>query len=293
MALDVVGTINANDLQAEELRRIVRGVAVEGTLKVGDFAVTQNGTPNMSVNVAAGEAFVEGDESTAQGLYYVRNGATVNVAVSAASSSNPRKDIVVLRVRDAQYSGATNAAALEVIAGTPAASPSAPATPSNALKLAELTVGQSASSVVTANIAGTRYRSSNVDHQYLVNDATTVGIIGSNVTIFSGTVTKPTHWVEYDLHIHGRMVFETTASAGAHNRFTTMSQVPSGTERNQGRVSMIGVQTGVSALFQDPVDVVVNGLTVDTTFRYQATVTDGGGGNVVRRLVIATLNRTR
>lgn len=295
MAINTVGTIAANDLQADEFRRILRAFGPEGTLAPGDYTVTANGTPNMSVNVSAGEALVQGDNATSQGLYYVRNDATVNLTVTTASSSNPRKDIVVLEVLDSDYTGSSDLGRLRVVAGTPASSPSPPATPSTALKLAEITVGQSASSITSGNITSTRYRSADVDHQYLVNDTTTVGVLGASpVNVFtSGTIVMPTGWTEYNLHVHGRMIFDTQSSAGTHNRYTTSAQVPSGTERNQGRVSTIGVQVGVSAFFQDPIDVVVTGLTADTTFRYQVTLTDGTGGSVVRRLVIATLSRTR
>lgn len=292
MAIETVGLIGENLLHPEQMRRILRGMAPEGTLKAGDFAVTENGTPNMSVNVAAGEAYVEGDESTSQGLYYVRNDATLNVAVSAASGANPRKDIVVVRVRDDDYSGATNAGDVAVIAGTPAASPTVPATPSNAVKVAEITVGQSASTVVQSNIVSTRYRSRDTDHQYLINTTGSEGVLGALTTIIEGTVTMPEGWVQYDLHIHGRVVWETQSSSGTHNRITTLNQVPSGETKNEGRVSLIGAQTGVSALYQDPIDVVVSGLTANTTYRYQAQATIGGA-TALRMLAIATLTRLR
>ena len=300
MAIDKVGTIRADGvdrLEPDEFRRILRAFASEGTLKPGDFAVSQNGTPNMSVNVAAGEALVEGDSSTAQGLYYVRNPSTLNVPVSAASSSNPRKDIVIVEVLDSDYTGSSDVGQVRVVAGTPASSPSAPATPISSLKLAEITVGQSASSVTTANILSTRYRSSSTDTQFLVNDNPVAGngvLTGAGtVTAFSGTVTKPANWVEYDVHFHGKVVWENQGSAGAHSRFTTLTQAPSGTTRNEGRVSVVGASTGVSVFETDPIDANVTGLTADLTFRYQALVTTGGGGNYVRRVVTATLTRTR
>jgi len=301
LAIDKVGLVRAdgsNRLEADELRRILRGVASEGTLKSGDLAVTQNGTPNMSVNVAAGEAFVEGDSSTAQGLYYVRNNATVNLAISQASSTNPRKDIVILEVLDSDYTGSSDLGQLRVVAGTPGASPSPPATPVSSLKLAEITVPQSASSIVSANIGtgfGIRYRSTNVDHQWIVNDEpnTGNGIIGSNVTIASGTILKPAGWVQYDVHFHGKVVYEVQAAAGTQNRFTTSTQAPSGQQISPGRVSLLGETTGVSVFDTDVIDATATGQTADLTFRYQATVTRGGGGNYTVRYIAATLNRTR
>ncbi len=295
MAIETVGTLAANDLEPEQFRRIMRAFGPEGTLKQGDYAVTANGTPNMSVNVAAGEALVQGDSSTSQGVYYVRNDATVNLSISAASGSNPRRDLIILEVLDSDYTGASDLGRLRVVTGTPASSPALPSTPVSSIPLADVTVPQSASSIVSGNVNnGVRYRSGDVQHQYIVNNSTTVGILGASpVTIVSGTVTIPGGWTEYDCHFHGRIIYDTQSSSGTHNRYTTSVQAPSGSELNQGRVSTIGVQVGVSAFFQDPVDAVVTGLTGNLSFRYQATLTDGSGGSVVRSLVIATLNRTR
>src|SRR6266496_494426 len=90
----------------------------------GALAVTQNGTPNMSVNVAAGMAFIAGTEGTKQGTYIVQNDATVNKAIAASDPTLNRIDLVVAKVQDTQYSGATNSWSLAVVTGTPAGSPS-------------------------------------------------------------------------------------------------------------------------------------------------------------------------
>ena len=130
----------------------------EGVAASGDLKVTENGTPNMSVNVAAGRAFVQGDDNAQQGLYHVWNDATANVVISAADATNPRWDLVVARVKDAYYSGATNAFSIEVITGTPAASPAEPTLPNNCLRLARVVVGASVTSITNANITDQRPR---------------------------------------------------------------------------------------------------------------------------------------
>src|SRR2546423_9628450 len=71
----------------------------------GQLAVTQNGTPNMSVNVASGLAFISGTEGTKQGTYIVENDGTVNKTITASDPTNPRIDLVVAKVQDAAYSG--------------------------------------------------------------------------------------------------------------------------------------------------------------------------------------------
>jgi hypothetical protein len=130
----------------------------EGVLGVGDLAVTQNGTPNMSVNVAAGAAFVKNDRATFGGTYHVLNDATVNKTISAADATNPRRDLVVVRIRDAAYTGAVNSWDLFVITGTPAASPSDPAIPTDGsyITLARVAVAAGATSITNANITDLR-----------------------------------------------------------------------------------------------------------------------------------------
>ena len=91
----------------------------------------------MSVDVAGGRAFVSGTEATYQGVYFAENRGSSNIAVAASDPTNPRIDLVVMRVRDSAYSGATDTVAIEVVTGTPAASPVAPTLPDSSLLLAE------------------------------------------------------------------------------------------------------------------------------------------------------------
>lgn len=129
-----------------------------GVTTIGHLAVTQNGTPNMSVNVAAGHAFVRGSQSAAQGVYHVVNDATVNLPITTADATNPRRDLVILQVRDSAYSGSSDDARLFVVTGNPASSPSDPSLASypNSLVLARITVGAGVTSITSANIADLR-----------------------------------------------------------------------------------------------------------------------------------------
>ena len=129
-----------------------------GVVGATDLAVAQNGTPNMSVNVAGGLAFVRGTENANQGVYAVLNDATVNLVVAASDPTNPRRDLVCLKLQDAFYSGAVNAASLVVVTGTPAGSPVDPTPPADALVLARISVAALSSSVVNANITDLRTR---------------------------------------------------------------------------------------------------------------------------------------
>lgn len=120
------------------------------------FAVTQAGSPNMTVLVAAGAASIPGSLSSSQGNYFVVNDASVTLSISAAHATLARIDIVVVNVRDAQYSGADNDAQLQVITGTPASSPVAPTAPDNSITLAQVAVAALATTITTANITDTR-----------------------------------------------------------------------------------------------------------------------------------------
>lgn len=143
---------------AEDTRRqIGAGMANRpGIVGPGDLAVTQNGTPNMSVNVAGGQAYIAGSEATYQGLYFVENRGVTNLTIAAADATNARKDLIVAKVQDAQYSGATNLWSLAVVTGTPAAVPAEPAAPANSLVLAVVTVAALATSITNANITDRR-----------------------------------------------------------------------------------------------------------------------------------------
>ena len=127
--------------------------------------MTQNGTPDMSVLVATGDAFI----SYLNYAYPVWSDATNNPAITSNSSGNPRIDAVVLWVDRSVVSSSSSdnpgASKVTVVAGTPGASPSAP---SNSdiqtaigagnpfLRLANVTVASGASSITNANISDQR-----------------------------------------------------------------------------------------------------------------------------------------
>jgi hypothetical protein len=151
--------LQAGSHPAEDVRRFIAGaVPFPGVVLTNDLKVTEkSGTANMSVDVAGGRAFIAGSEATYQGTYFVENRGTENLVISAADATNPRIDLIVAKVQDAGYSGATNAWSLAVVAGTPAAVPAAPTAPANSLVLARVAVAALATSVVNANITDYRY----------------------------------------------------------------------------------------------------------------------------------------
>lgn len=159
---------NRTDHTAQGDRMILSSLINPGVVGASDLQVLAQTTANMTVRVTAGRCFILGSENTYQGSYHCFNDATVNLTVTAASATLPRKDIVVARVYDAFYSGVQNLWALEVIAGTPAAAPTEPAVPDNTLKLASIDVAANATAINTSNI---------VDRRILVTSALNSGTL--------------------------------------------------------------------------------------------------------------------
>lgn len=92
---------------------------------------------NMTVDVAAGDAIVQGDDQPAQGNYGFRNDALFNLTgFVATTGSNVRYDLVVARINDPDGGGAAgNSGTIERVAGTAAVVGSAvpPAVPNSCL----------------------------------------------------------------------------------------------------------------------------------------------------------------
>lgn len=132
--------------------------AQTGVRRTNDLAVSQSGTPAMSVSIAAGWAIIVGDYQANMGAYTVYNDAAATATITTADATNPRIDRVCLTVSDSSYTGTTNTVAINVVAGTPAVSPTAPATPTNSISLATVAVAAGATTIVNANITDTRVR---------------------------------------------------------------------------------------------------------------------------------------
>ena len=130
--------------------------ATTGIIGSSSLAVTQNSPAGMSVRVASGWAAIVGTTTTNMGVYTVFNDATTVATITAADLTNPRIDLICVTVRDAFYSGANNDVIINVVAGTPAGSPVAPATPDNSIVLATVAVAANASTIVTADITDAR-----------------------------------------------------------------------------------------------------------------------------------------
>ena len=175
-----------------------------GVVGSASLLVTQNSTPAMNVNIADGWASIVSSTNDA-GVYTIYNDATQNVAISAADATNPRKDIVVATVNDAYYSGSTNNVVFQVIAGTPAVSPTQPATPSNSILLAVIAVAANATSIVTANITDSRtFSTSLVSTAYTYSPAANVTLANSTAvqSLFGVGLSLPAGTYTFDANLY-------------------------------------------------------------------------------------------
>lgn len=124
-----------------------------GVVSTSAFRVTAQSTPNMTLNVAAGSAWVAGTQVTNQGYYNVVNDSIAIINIPASNTSS-RTDIIVLTIYDSEYAGSFNTAQIEVITGSPGGG--TPATPGNSIRLATVTVGANVTSITNANIVDSR-----------------------------------------------------------------------------------------------------------------------------------------
>jgi hypothetical protein len=114
-----------------DIDALVSGIAGNGILS--GCAVTAQGSPNMTVAVAAGLVLIAG------ALVVVASG---NVTIGAADATNPRFDLVVVN----------NAGTKSVTAGTPAANPKAPDIPADSVLLATVYVPANDTTIESAQI---------------------------------------------------------------------------------------------------------------------------------------------
>lgn len=116
--------------------------------------VHQTGTASGSLLVDAGSAAVQGTTSATQGVYVGTNDAQITLAYLATypADANPRKDLIVARIADDDYAGASNAFTIEVVKGTASGSPVDPTVPASSLVLARVNLPASATTVADAVI---------------------------------------------------------------------------------------------------------------------------------------------
>jgi len=152
--------IQQGEYSARLTRLFLDLVATEGVVGVNDFTVTERAaSPAMQVDIAAGAAFITGDDIPNQFRYVALAENVVEVSVDPADLADDRIDLVVVRVLDSDAGVVGDEAKVEVITGTPASVPVVPSTPNTALPLAQISVAANAASIADSDITDLRVRS--------------------------------------------------------------------------------------------------------------------------------------
>lgn len=197
--------------------------AAHGVCGAGHLAVSQSGTPAMSVDVAAGSAFITGTASALQGPYNMVNDASVTLAIAAADATNPRRDLVIAQIRDDTYDGSGfRDARLTVVTGTPAASPSDPSLSAhpNALVLARVEVAALASTITNANITDLREPAGYHELDARIDALEALGVWTAFTPSWSGlTVGNGAQSGEY-MYLPGEMRVRATLTLGSTSSVT-------------------------------------------------------------------------
>lgn len=139
---------------AGELRRADAAMISQAGISSG-LAVSVDGSD--VVTIQPGSAVISGEDAVVgTGVYRSGIPAAVTGSLAARDATNSRIDLVVFRQLDTDVvpSHPARTSRIEIIAGTPSATPAVPAKPSMAVELARITVpasGGGAASVNSAN----------------------------------------------------------------------------------------------------------------------------------------------
>ena len=130
-----------------------------GIVRHGDNSLAVTVNSSDVVTVQPGAVVIPANSGVGNGAYRAALGAAETGNLAARNATNPRIDLVVFRVLDTDVVGSHGAftGRIEVIAGTPAASPVAPALPSLAVELARITVPASAGGSATVDSSNRLY----------------------------------------------------------------------------------------------------------------------------------------
>jgi hypothetical protein len=210
----------------------------------GDELEAYGDSSGMNVKVGTGQALVRG--------HYYSNTAEVTLVVTTADATNPRIDNVVL-----ELDPSANSIVLKVVAGTPGATPSAPAVTQTdggiyQIKLAEIAVAAGATTISAGNVTDTRPM------------LTSAADLAGSITALEATKAPLTPAVNAKTGAY-------TLVAGDRGEFITCSgtftiTIPSGVFSAGDRVDFVNIGTGVITFAGSGVTVnsVDGAVTIDT-----------------------------
>lgn len=148
-------TYDASDFRNVEAAAMAWNATGRGGVLMGNNRLQVTVTSGMGISIAAGAAIIPSAAGATDGAYRAYNNQARSLTVTTSDPTNPRIDIVVIGVNDLGTSSSTTF--IEIVAGTPASSPSAPATPPDTILLANIAVGAGVSSINSGNITDQRF----------------------------------------------------------------------------------------------------------------------------------------
>lgn len=167
-----------NTYPARYDRRLIEKAFGGREIVLDGLVVSQNGAGNVSVNISAGSAVIQGDDQTDQGMYLAINDAVFNLAMPAVPGSNKRIDRISFRVNDPQAGGpAGNSYSFVVTQGTVSATPVAPSTPTSAIRLVDVLRTAGDAAVLTAQLTDVASRGV---YPYTVGTAAAPAVLPQN-----------------------------------------------------------------------------------------------------------------
>lgn len=267
---------------AEELRQgVVAVIGDAGVIDTAALKVTQRAAgANMSVDVAVGRCIIAG----VAGSYLCRSDAVEHVTIAAApSSGNGRIDVVYAQVRDAQAqgSGSDQDWVIDVVAGTPASSPAAPALPARSIELARVTLTDATTTVTNGIITDARRTSvSPADRRWPIVasvDLAEHAVNDSADTWGSITIPAPNRQVQVTADVHAQFRAGDGEESACYGELAV---------RLQFGATLLTPQ-GISGRSDDPLD------SVPITNGYTWTVTPGiGQALVISARVVSVVDDT-
>jgi hypothetical protein len=199
MALATPEFLQTKIYSAKAMRAALMDRGVQnGVVGASDLLVSQRAAgANMSVDVAAGSAWVIGQTSARQGIYHIYNDAAMNIAIAANASGNPRLDQVVLHVYDSvDGAAAQDATQLEVIQGTPTAGATlanrsgTASLPATSLLIGDVLVANGAASIANAVIRDRRPWARGILHRSWRNSGD-YAVTNTGMALLDGTFFQP------------------------------------------------------------------------------------------------------
>lgn len=168
-SMDATWLDGSVQFNGQELRRADSGLFVgEGSAPLGVYGgIARHNDNSLAVTVNAsdlitiqpGACAIPGNAGVGNGVYRTALGAAETGQLAARNATNPRIDRVIFRVLDTSVVGSHGAytGRIEVLTGTPAASPAVPALPTLAIELARITVPATGGGVATVDSSWRQY----------------------------------------------------------------------------------------------------------------------------------------